>query len=187
MNKQLVLRGLTVVAGCIFLLICAYPHYLRRVEEHAKHTFVLDNHCDTSRPHPSIHYNQMTYDGIQTNCSEARAYTGVPILAGAFMDLWLGSPVYGILYATDWKVQLAYVIFGCVTIMCVSYHLRKYYTDKHVIDAVEQQKRNTQMMIVKQTAATAATAATAVAMNKEKIIQQTLLSPSSSSSLLGIN
>ncbi len=140
MNKQEALRFATLLSGCIFLLVCSYPHYLRRVEEHAKHQFILDNHCDTSRPHPSIHYNQMTYDGTQTNCSEARAYTHMPIVLGAFIDLWLRSPIPAILYADNWKVQVSYVLFGCITIVTAIISLRRYYTDCRVVDAVRRQE-----------------------------------------------
>lgn len=166
MNKPEVLRIVTLVSGCLFLLLCSYPHYLRRIEEHAKHMFILQNHCETSRPHPSIHYNQMTYDGTRTNCSEARAYTHMPIIIGAFIDLWLKSPIPAILYADNWKIQVSYIIFVCITIVMLIVSLRKYYTDMHVIKAVRQQEafltEDRQRLIIKKP------------VNTEKIFQTSI-------------
>lgn len=140
MNKRQVLYAATAFSGLVFLLLCAYPHYLRRSEEYKKHEFVIDNHCDTSRPHPSIHYNAMTYDGTMTNCADARAFTSMPVLIGAFIDLWLVSPIPGILYATSWQMQMFYALMGCTTIVCAIVSYRKYVTDMHVIEAVSRQK-----------------------------------------------
>lgn len=131
----------TLLSGCVFFLVCAYPHYLRRVEEHNKHQFVIDNHCDTNRPHPSIHYNLMTYDGTATNCAEARANVSMPVIVGAFIDMWMRSPIPGILYATSWEVQIAYMLFGCITIVWGISSIRKYMTDCHVIDVVKTQEK----------------------------------------------
>ena len=153
-NKRDALRVATLISSCVFLLVCTWPHYLRRIEEYNKHMFVLQNHCNTNRPHPSIQYNQMTYEGTQTNCSDARAYTQMPILAGAFIDLWLKSPIPAVLYADNWKVQVSYFLFGWITIVTVILSLKNYWTDCHVIDAVRRQEAslsgNRQRLIVKE-------------------------------------
>lgn len=129
MNRQLVpvacvllIAAATIVVGSTFV-----KFYNERTENYKKHSFVLHHECRSGRQLPQIQYNMMTYDGTSTNCTEALVFTSIPPLLGAIHDMWIASPFYALMYATDWKIQVSYVIFGVVIIV---FGLREYFRTK---------------------------------------------------------
>lgn len=102
------------------------PYYNERLTQHEKHEFVLNAECWEGKFHPKVQHNKMTYDGLATNCSEASVFTSVPVWMGAINNMWEGSVFYTLLHATNWQLQVAYVIFGLVISVVFILELSKY-------------------------------------------------------------
>jgi hypothetical protein len=108
-----------------------------------KHEFVLNEQCCESCAHPRIHYDLLSYDGVQTNCEEARVYVAIPILFGAFIDAWKESPIYSLIYVTDPWIGIAFSVFVIVGIIVGLHQLRIYLTECNVIETMRLQHQKT--------------------------------------------
>lgn len=108
----LLLSIVAVVVGAAYL-----KFYNERTQNYSKHSYVLQNECQSGRQLPQIQYNLMTYDGTATNCTEALVFTSILPSIGAVHDMWIASPFYTLLYANDWKIQVAYALFAVVAIV----------------------------------------------------------------------
>ncbi len=126
---------MTLVA---FLAVYIYPFYLKRCEIYVKHEFVLENQCTPTRAHPRIHYDLLTYDGVQTNCEEARVFVAVPIFVGALIDTWKASPIYAMIYVTDPWIGLAYTVITIVFVIVGVQQLRIFLTERDVIASTRE-------------------------------------------------
>lgn len=126
------MRHLLPSVGVGLLLVCAVvvgaayiKFYNERTQNYYKHLYVLQYECQSGRQLPHIQYNMMTYDGTSTNCTEAQVFTSILPSLGAVHDMWVASPFFALMYATDWKIQLAYVLFGVVGVVCL---IRSYFS-----------------------------------------------------------
>lgn len=118
-----ILGALLVFFAAIIVGSSYAKFYNERTENYKKHMYVLEHECRSGRQLPQIQYNVMTYDGTSTNCSEALVFTSVPPFFGAAHDMWIASPFYALMYATDGRIQLAYALFGVVAIVAyIRYH-----------------------------------------------------------------
>lgn len=102
------------------------PYYNERLNQYNKHEFVLKEECWEGKFHPKVQHNKMTYDGLSTNCTEATVFTSVPVWLGAFNNMWEGSVFYTLLHATNWQLQVAYVIFGLVISVVAIWEVSKH-------------------------------------------------------------
>lgn len=129
MNARHVSLLTTLVVALVTLVVgAAYvKFYNERAETYKKHTYVLEHECRSGRQLPQIQYNLMTYDGTSTNCSEALVFTSVPPVLGAVHDMWVASPFFSLMYATDWKIQVSYALFGIVGVVTA---IRSYFSHK---------------------------------------------------------
>ncbi len=138
MRSLVVLAALLTVLSLSVLTVYLYPYYLRRKEFYEKHEFVLINQCSSDRAHPRIHYDWMTFDGVQTNCEEARVFVAVPLLAGTLIDAWKASPIYALIYITDPWIAVAIGSLAAVFIVAFLIQGRIYLTEKNVIGAMNK-------------------------------------------------
>lgn len=99
--------------------------YNERTENYKKHMYVLNHECHSGRQLPQIQYNRMTYDGTSTNCSEALVFTSILPCMGAIYDMWIASPFFALMYATDWKIQLIYAVLAITAVVTA---IRSYFT-----------------------------------------------------------
>ena len=118
MRQLLPSVGITLLIVLAAVVGVAYvKFYNERTQNYYKHLYVLQYECQSGRQLPHIQYNLMTYDGTATNCTEAQVFTSIPPSLGAIHDMWVSSPFFALMYATDWKIQLAYVLFGVVAVI----------------------------------------------------------------------
>jgi hypothetical protein len=102
------------------------PYYNERLDQYNKHNFVLKEECLSGKLHPEIQHNEMTFDGLSTNCTRAKVFISIPIWLGALNNMWEGSVFYTLLHATNWQIQVAYVIFGLVIVVVVIMEISKH-------------------------------------------------------------
>jgi hypothetical protein len=136
----LLVTTVAIIVGSTFV-----KFYNERTENYKKHLFVLHHECRSGRQLPQIQYNMMTYDGTSTNCTEALVFTSIWPGVGAIHDMWVASPFYALMYATDWKIQIAYVVFGLAIIY---FGLREYFrakAQKAVLDTFSSTQSNIRM------------------------------------------
>lgn len=120
------MRHLSPLAGAALLTIAVLTigasylkFYTERTQNYYKHLYVLQYECQSGRQLPHIQYNAMTYDGTTTNCTEALVFTSILPSLGAIHDMWIASPFYALMFATDWKIQLAYVLLSVVVVVTI--------------------------------------------------------------------
>jgi hypothetical protein len=111
------LVGVLLVLTSLALCACFYtPFYIARSSNYQKQLHILDTVCHKNNIFPEIQLNQVTHDGLSSNCSEAFVYISTWVCIGAVNDMWEGSPLYTIIHATTWRVQLALVFLLMVAI-----------------------------------------------------------------------
>lgn len=135
---------LASIVGALVLIVGAsyVKFYNERTENYKKHMYVLQYECRSGRQLAQIQYNAMTYDGTQTNCSEALVFTNVPPVLGAMHDMWVASPFFSLMYATDWKIQVAYALFGIVAIVTAIRSWFIYKSQQEVLKTFSSTNRN---------------------------------------------
>lgn len=104
-NKE---TGLLCTLG-ILLLIWITPYYIQRRSNYDKQMYVINTICTGNLVPSEIQINKMTYDGMLTNCSNARVFVATPMLVGAIMDAYNSSPFYILANADSWAVRLVYI------------------------------------------------------------------------------
>lgn len=126
----------------ILLLVAAFyvwyaPYYQEQKIVYEKHDFVLKTECVDGKFHPKVQHNLMTYDGMPTNCSQARALTSTPIIINALMAMWQSSIFFTIIHATTWQMQAALFLgITSVAIAGIVAHSRN-----HTVSAVMKASR----------------------------------------------
>lgn len=136
------MRQLLPWAGLVFLIVASLAvsvtylkFYNERTQNYYKHHYVLKYECQSGRQLSNIQYNQMTYDGTATNCTEALVFTSIPPTLGAIHDMWIASPFYALLHATDWKIQVAYTLFVVITLVTLIRSYFNYRAQQAVLNA----------------------------------------------------
>lgn len=131
------------------------PYYNERLDQYNKHNFVLREECMSGKLHPEIQHNEMTFDGLSTNCTRAKVFISIPVWLGALNNMWEGSVFYTLIHATSWQIQVAYVLFGLVfcvvVVMEVSKHIKwskvaSLLGDKKSISINDQQTGRTRIL-----------------------------------------
>ncbi len=151
--------GALVVAAVLIVGAAYLKFYNERTQNYYKHLYVLQYECQSGRQLPQIQYNTMTYDGTATNCTEALVFTSILPSVGAVHDMWVASPFFALMYATDWKIQVAYALVavaGVVTAVRSYFGLR---AQQAVLDTFSTTRKTAQSsldqrprMLVKTTA-----------------------------------
>jgi hypothetical protein len=122
-----------------------YDCYQQRKEIHRQHLFVLQTECIAGKLHPSIQHNLMTYEGLQTNCTEAHVYTQTPIWLGACDDCWRSSIWHTLIHADDWRVQLTYMVGGVLVAVMLARELFRQKRTKAALKALATNKQSIQI------------------------------------------
>lgn len=117
------------------------PYYNERLTQYKKHHFVLTEECWEGKFHPKVQHNKMTYDGLSTNCTEASVFISVPVWLGALNNMWEGSLFYTLLHATNWQLQVAYVIFGLVIAVVSIWEVSKHIKWRKVSEVLKNQPK----------------------------------------------
>jgi len=117
------------------------PYYNERATQYEKHQFVLTEECWEGKFHPKVQHNKMTYDGLSTNCTEAFVFVSVPVFLGALNNMWEGSLFYTLLHATNWQLQVAYVIFGLVIAVVSIWEVSKHIKWRKVSEVLKNQPK----------------------------------------------
>lgn len=117
------------------------PYFNERLTQYKKHEFVLTEECWEGKFHPKVQHNKMTYDGLSTNCTEAYVFVSVPIWLGALNNMWEGSLFYTLLHATNWQLQVTYVIFGLVIAVVSIWEVSKHIKWSKVSEVLKNQPK----------------------------------------------
>lgn len=142
MKMRQVCIGVLLALTCLIVGTAYVKFYNERVQNYYKHLYVLEYECQSGRQLPKIQYNAMTYDGTTTNCTEAQVFTSIPPSVGALHDMWTSSPFYSLMYATDWKIQVAYALFTVVGIVTLITGYFRYRTQQAVLNTFSEDKRS---------------------------------------------
>lgn len=140
--KELLFASL-VATICIVLCMSYTKHYNERTQNYDKHMYVLNNECRSGRQLSTIQYNKMTYDGTSTNCTEAVVFTSIPPCLGAIHDMWISSPFFALMYATDWKIQALYVVLAVVAVVTFIQSYFKHKSHREVLETFKTNQRHT--------------------------------------------
>lgn len=136
------LASIAIIIGASYL-----KFYNERTQNYYKHLYVLQYECQSGRQLPQIQYNTMTYDGTSTNCTEALVFTSILPSLGAVHDMWVASPFFALMYATDWKIQVAYAVAAVVGVMTA---VRSYFglrAQQAVLDTFSSSRKTAQSSI----------------------------------------
>lgn len=140
--KELIVASL-VIALSVVLCMSYAKHYNERTQNYDKHMYVLQHECRSGRQLATIQYNKMTYDGTSTNCTEAVVFTSIPPCLGAIHDMWITSPFFALMYATDWKIQALYLVLAVVAVVTSIQSYFKHQSHREVLETFKSNQRNT--------------------------------------------
>ena len=111
-NKLTFISFIGFSLACILSAAIFIPYYLERVKKVELHTYVLESVCYSDIIPDDIILDRLLHAGLNTNCLESEIYVNTPILLGALKDLWRQTPIYYVMYAESWQLQLVYVAGG---------------------------------------------------------------------------
>lgn len=111
------------------------PYYKQRIVKYNKHTEVLQSglcngniekivekhNKQQAEIFKKIGLEELSYEGITTNCTRAQIYCSIPVILGAIDDMWLDSTLRALLVAEDWRLKALYGFTFIVGVVVLCY------------------------------------------------------------------